>query len=139
MLLWIRKKNKKRLRSISQYKKWRIYPYLFRDLTVFVWKWHASSRFKITGPQIYNKKQEFKNAIIWIEILQLHRYIISAITWTLNALSERQMRLLKALSHSGLSTAFRYLKTMMWLTHINPVTCEKSKYFFLGYTHLMIY
>ena len=48
---------------------------------VLVWNKHVFSRSKMTVFQIYNKKYGIKNVAIWVEILQLHRYIITVITW----------------------------------------------------------
>ena len=41
---------------------------------------HVFSRSKMTVFQTYNKKDEIFTAVIWIEILQLHRYTITVIT-----------------------------------------------------------
>ena len=48
---------------------------------VLVWNKHVSPRSKMTVFQTYNKKYGIKNVIIWVEILQLHRYTIAVITW----------------------------------------------------------
>ena len=46
-----------------------------------VWNKHIFSRSKVTVFQTYNKKYGIKNAVTWVEILQLHRYTITIITW----------------------------------------------------------
>ena len=48
---------------------------------VLVWNKHVSSRSKMTVFQTCNKKYGIKNVIIWVEILQLHRYNMAVITW----------------------------------------------------------
>ena len=48
---------------------------------VLVWNKHVFRRFKMTVFQTYNKKYGIKNVVIWVEILQFHRYTITVITW----------------------------------------------------------
>ena len=48
---------------------------------VLVWNKHVFPRFKMTVFQTYNKKNWIRNVVIWVEILQLHRYTIAVITW----------------------------------------------------------
>ena len=42
---------------------------------------HVLPRSKMTVSQTYNKRYRIFNVVIWIEILQLHRYTIMVFTW----------------------------------------------------------
>ena len=49
--------------------------------SVLVWNKHVFARSKMTVFQTYNKQYGIKIVAVWVEILQLHRYIIMVITW----------------------------------------------------------
>ena len=49
--------------------------------SVLVWNKHVFPRSKMTVFQTYNKQYGIKIVAVWVEILQLHRYIIMVITW----------------------------------------------------------
>ena len=113
-----------------------IYPYFFGGLTVLVWNRYVFPRSKMAVFQTYHKKHGIKIAVIWVEVLQLHKYTITVITWLcLNA----RMKITKALRKSiwmftyfyaSFFTNFRQLNTMMWLENTDSVTLEESKGFF---------
>ena len=113
-----------------------IYPYFFGGLTVLVWNRYVFPRSKMAVFQTYHKKHGLKIAVVWVEVLQLHKYTITVITWLcLNA----RMKITKALRKSiwmftyfyaSFFTNFRQLNTMMWLENTDSVTLEESKGFF---------
>ena len=135
--------------TICQYKtkepppKYRnICPYFFRSLSILVWNRHAFHRSKVAAFQTCNKKYGIKNIshMSWdTSTLQIHHH---SNHWTLfqhkneNFQSTEKINVLVYFLLRRLFTSFRYLNTMVCLKKTDPVTREKSKYFFPSNTLL---